>query len=181
MNRLLIERNLWRRSAWLLVLGLAMGLLLAGDLEAQDRGNPWAMPEQRAPAPGLRPYSDGRFAPRDYDPVDDRRRRDPRARDPLQSGGGGYLQYPSTGILGIPDARDYGIQDPIIGSPWSQGIYGSPSIYGSPNLGYPGLSPYGAYPGSGMLFPGTGLLTPGLLSPLYGSSPGTVPLYGMPF
>jgi hypothetical protein len=32
-----------------------------------------------------------------------------------------------------------------------------------------------------MLFPGTGLLTPGLLSPLYGSSLGTVPMYGMPF
>lgn len=175
MKRLLTERNLWPRSAWLLVLGLAGGLYLAGDLGAQDRGNPWATPEQRAPAPGMHPNHDGRFAPGDYDPVNDRRRRDSRIGDSRQLGVPGYLQYPSTGTLGIPDARGYGIQDPAIGSPWSQ------SIYGSPGLGYPGLSPYGTYPGSGMLFPGTGLLTPGLLSPLYGSSLGTVPMYGMPF
>jgi len=175
MNRLLTERNLWPRLFWLFVLGLAGGLFLAGDLEARDRGNPWATPEQRAPAPGMRPNADGRFAPRDYDPVNDRRRRDPRVGEPLQPGVPGYLQYPSTGGLRVPDARGYGIQDPTTGSPWSQ------SPYGVPGLGYPGLSPYGTYPGSGMLFPGTGLLTPGLLSPLYGSSLGTVPMYGMPF
>jgi len=175
MNRLRTVWNLRPTWVWLLVLGLAAGLFLAGDLEARDRGNPWATPEQRAPAPGMRPNADGRFAPRDYDPVNDRRRRDPRVGEPLQPGFSGYLQYPSTGFLGVPDGRGHGIQDPTFGSPWS------PSIYGVPGMGYPGLSPYGAYPGSGMLFPGTGLLTPGLLSPLYGSSLGTVPMYGMPF
>jgi len=171
--------NLWPSVVWLLVLGLASSLFLAVDLEARDRGNnPWATPEQRAPAPGMRPNADGRFAPRDYDPVNDRRRSDPRLGDPaqrMQPGIPGHLQYPSMGILTAPDARGFGFADPGIGSPWSQ------SLYGIPGSGYPGLSPYGVYPGSGMLFPGSGLLTPGHLSPLYGSSFGTVPMYGMPF
>lgn len=173
MNRLLTERNLCLTPGCVLVLGLAVGLLAAPGLEAGDRGNPWATPEQRAPAAGMRPHADGRFAPRDYDPVNDRRRSEPRAWEPLQPGGSTYQQYPSTGILTAPDSRVHGIQDPTLGSGWSQGIYGVPS------LGYPGLSPYDAYPGSGMLLPGTGLLTPGLLSPLYGSSLGTVPMYGL--
>ncbi len=175
MNRVRTERNPCLIPGCVLLLGLAVGLLILPGLEAQDRGNPWATPEQRAPAPGMRPGADGRFAPRDYDPVNERRRRDSRGWDSQEPGFSTYQQYPSTGLLTAPDSRGYGLEDPTVGRGWS------PGFQGAPGLGYPSLSPYGAYPGSGMLLPGTGLLTPGLLSPLYGSSLGTVPMYGLSF
>ena len=173
MNRVASDRLLRRPPGRFFLYGLVAGLLLAGDISARDRGNPWATPEQRGPASGYPSQADGRFAPRDYDPVNDRRRRDPRVGD-HPSGPGGYPQYPSTETLTTPDARIGGLRDPL-GVPWS------PGLYGIPGPGYPGLSPYGGYPGGGMLWPGTGLLTPGLGSPLYGSSLGVLPLLGLPY
>jgi hypothetical protein len=173
MNRVASDRILQAPPGRVLLFGLVAALLLMGELGARDRGNPWATPEQRGPGSGFASSADGRFAPPNYDPVNDRRRRDPRPGD-YSPGSGGHLQYPSTGTLTTPDTRGSALQDPF-GIPWS------PGLYGIPGLGYPGLSPYGGYPGSGMLWPGTGLLTPGLGSPLYGSSLGGVPLLGLPF
>ncbi len=177
MNRLASERLPGRISGWVLLLGVVLGNAPMGGLEARDRGNPWATPEQRAPALELRPYSDGRFAPRDYDPVDERRRRSSNPGDFVQPGYGDASRYPPTGeIRAAPDALGRAAPDPYgYGS-----VPGSSGIYGVPGLTYPGLSPYSSYLGSGMLFPGTGLTTPGLLSPLYGSSSG-IPMFGMPY
>lgn len=173
MNRAASDRLLLLPSGRVLLCGLVAALFFAADLSARDRGNPWATPEQRGPAAGYPAPADGRFAPRDYDPVNDRRRREPRAGD-LPSGPTGRALFPSTETLVTPDARTGGLYDPA-GIPWSSGLYGIPG------LGYSSLYPYGGYPGSGMLWPGTGLLTPGLGSPLYGSSLGVSPLLGWPY
>jgi hypothetical protein len=173
MNRAARDRMLPLPPGRVVLCGLVAALLLAADLSARDRGNPWATPEQRGPASGHPSQADGRFAPRDYDPVNDRRRRDPRSGD-FPSGPTGHALYPSTETLVMPHARTGGLYDSP-GIPWSSGLYGLPG------LGYPSLYPYGGYPGSGMLWPGTGLLTPGLGSPLYGSSLGVPPLLGLPY
>lgn len=157
---------------------IALCLLLGGDVPARDR-NPWAVPDHRPPAPTYQPYNDGRFAPPEYDPTFDRRRpRDPVA--PLTQPGTRYDE-----MLRHTPGISYGLQAPGVAGTLYPGLgdsYGllSPWSLGYPGLGlYPGLLPYGGYPGSSMLYPGTGLGTSGLLSPLYGSPLGTVPLFGL--
>lgn len=160
---------------WVVVLVLVLGFVAATEVAARDR-NPWAVPDPRAPVPTLQPPSDGRFAPQDYDPVNDRRRRPARPGEFVQPDSRSHLQFPHSGISVSPEGRGLGLHDPTIGmTPWS-GLYGMPGL-----TGYPGLYPYGLYPGSGMLWPGTGFTTPGLGMPLYGSPLGTVPLMGAPY
>lgn len=163
-------------ARWLAVLALLCGFLAATDIVAQDR-NPWAEPEPGSPTPTLQPRVDGRFAPRDYNPVNDRQRRDtfrfgePVGPDPSVRPGDSY-----SGPGMAPGEYGMGAYDPATSMPpWS-------SLYGVPGTtGYPGLFPYGTYPGSGMLWPGTGLTTPGLGMPLYGAPLGSVPLLGTPY
>lgn len=160
---------------WVGSLLLVFGVVAAADVAALDR-NPWAVPEPRTPVPTLQPPSDGRFAPQDYDPVNDRRRRPSRPGEFAQPDSSSHLQFPYSGLSGDPEGLGLGVYDPTTGiTPWS-GLYGIPGL-----TGYPGLYPYGAYPGSGMLWPGTGLTTPGLGWPLYGSPLGTTPLLGAPY
>lgn len=178
MNCVASERNSGQSSGWVVLLGLVLGSIPIDSLEARDRGNPWATPEQRAPAHGLRPYSDGRFAPPDYDPVEQRRRRSPGMGEFFEPGYSDPSRFPGAGERRVvPEVRSWGMPD-LHGygtSPWLSGIYGIPG------LTYPGVDPYSSYLGSGMLFPGTGLTTPGLLSPLYGSSTGGIPIFGIPY
>ena len=160
---------------WMASLVLVLGLGAAAEALARDR-NPWAVPDPRAPAPTVQPHSDGRFAPPDYDPVNDRRRRPVRPGEFVQPDTATHLQFPHSGFSVAPEGLGLGLHDPLTGmTPWS-GLYGIPGLGG-----YPGLHPYGVYPGSGMLWPGTGLTTPGLGLPLYGSPFGTVPLLGAPY
>jgi len=155
---------------------LVFGLLLAADAGARDR-NPWAAPDPRAPAPTFQPQVDGRFAPGDYDPGNDRRRRDtfrfgePVGPDPIER-----RPDPFTGPGVVPWDRGLGLHDPVMPTlPWW-------SLYGMPGAtGLPGLDPYGTYTGSGMLWPGTGLLVPDPGSSLYGAPMGTAPLPDAPF
>lgn len=150
---------------------LFCGLLLATDVVASN-GNPWAAPGPGAAAPTLRPQADGRFAPREYDPVNDRRRRDSfRFGESVRPDSTGRVPDAYSGSWAAPGEPGRGLYDPAMPAlPWS-------SPYGVPGAtGYPGLYPYGTYPGSGMLLPGTGLTTPGLGLPLYG-----VPLLGTPY
>lgn len=162
-------------TGWVAFLILLFGLAAATELQARDR-NPWAVPDPRAPAPTFQPPSDGRFAPQDYDPVNDRRRRPARPGEFVQPDVTGHLHHLHPGLTVAPESLGFGLHDPLMGvSPWS-GLHGIPGL-----TGYPGLYPYGVHPGSGILWPGTGLTTPGLGWPLHGSPLGTVPLLGAPY
>ncbi|TVP92648.1 MAG: hypothetical protein EA347_01570 [Thioalkalivibrio sp.] len=153
-----------RSARWLAPLVLLFGLFLAADAGARDR-NPWASPDPAAPAPTFQPQVDGRFAPGDYDPGNDRRRRDTfRFGEPVGPDPTRRLPDPHLGFGVAPGEPGMGLHDPTMPTlPWW-------SLYGVPGgTGYPGLDPYGAYPGSGMLWPGTGLMAPGPGSFLYGA------------
>lgn len=161
------------RPGWAAALCLAFGLSGFGDVAARDR-NPWAVPDPRVPAPTLQPPADARFAPPDYDPVNDRRGRAPRPGEFVPPEMPSPWEYPHSGWSPGSDRSGLGLYDPTTTLlPWS-GLYGIPGF-----SGYPGLSPYGVLPGSGILWPGTGLTTPGLAAPWYGL--GTAPLLGLPY
>jgi hypothetical protein len=152
---------------------LMLSVVAGAEVVAQDR-NPWAMPDPSTSMPMHRPQSDYRFAPEDYDPVNGRGRRPSRQGEFASPEIFGGPQYPYSGLSDSPEGFGSGLHDRTMGmTPWS-GLYGAPGL-----TGYPGLYPYGAYPGSGMLWPGSGLANPGL--PLYGSPLGTVPLLGTPY
>lgn len=162
-------------ARWLAALVLLCGLPAATDIVAQDR-NPWARPDPGGSTPTFQPRVDGRFAPRDYDPVYDRRRDTFRFGQPVQPEASGRRQDPYSGLGVTPGGQGMGAYGPSTSMlPWS-------SLYGIPGTtGYPGVFPYGTYPGSGMLWPGTGLTGPGLGSPPYGAPLGSIPLLGTPY
>lgn len=173
-----------RRKFLAMLLVLFSGLVVAlGDLEARDR-NPWAAPDPRAPVPTLQPPIDGRFAPHDYDPVHERRRRHGLPGEFPELDRRRHLEQPRSGLSFGQESRSLDWHDPLMGftpgltpglTPWST-LHGIPGLTGSSSL-----YPYGAYPGSGILWPGTGLTAPGLGLPLYGSPLGHVPLYGLTY
>lgn len=162
-------------TGWASALLLLLGAVFATDGIARDR-NPWAVPDPTAPAPTFRAPSDGRFAPPDYNPVEERRRRAPLTGDFVQPDVNWLDRDPRAPVSPTPEGLGLGLFDPMLGMrPWS-GLYGIPGL-----TGHSGLYPFGTYPGSGMLWPGTGLTTPGLGLPLYGSPLGTVPLWGLQY
>lgn len=162
------------QPSWSLRLAVAVllcGVFLATEVVARN-GNPWAAPGPGEAAPTLRPQADGRFAPREYDPVNDRQRRESfRFGESIWPDASGRMPDAYSGPGAAPGQPGWGLYDPATSAlPWS-------SLYGVPGAtGYPGLYPYGTYPGSGMLWPGTGVTAPGLGLPLYG-----VPLLGTPY
>ena len=151
---------------------MALGVLLVGGVQAQD-WNPWAVPDQRPPPTGFHSPGDSRFVAPDYDPTQDRRRRSGEGARPAQPGiSWGYSGSLSGGLYAPPV-----LDAPVGGDP--RGEFWSPGVPGIPGLStYPGVLPYGGYPGGSMLYPGTGL---GLFSPLYGSPLGGLPLFGQPY